>query len=149
MRAGDVGRDYAAGIRRAYCGELSASRVYRLLAGQEKYAEHRLKLSVIADVESQTARVLEPIALRLGITCDTGAIEEIVHRRVAELGALSWAQFIEQALVNWPPYIAEFEALAEYSLNSMRAPSGYWLLTSGLWSNSCTSSGCSRTLWDR
>jgi hypothetical protein len=115
MRAGDVGRDYAAGICRAYCGELSASRVYRLLAGQEKYAEHRLKLSVIADVESQTARVLEPIALRLGITCDTGAIEEIVHRRVAELGALSWAQFIEQALVNWPPYIAEFEALAEYS----------------------------------
>jgi hypothetical protein len=115
MRAGDVGRDYSGGIRRAYCGELSASRVYRLLAKQEKYAEQRLKLSAIADVESQTVRVLEPIAMRLGITCGTGAIEEIVHRRVAELGALSWTQFIEQALVNWPPYIAEYDALAEYS----------------------------------
>ena len=53
--------------------------------------------------------------MRLGITCATGEIEEIVHRRVAELGALSWTQFIEQALVKWPPYIAEFEALAESS----------------------------------
>ncbi len=106
------GNDYVGGIRRAYCGELSASRVYRLLAEQEKFAEQRLKLSAIADVESRTARVLEPIAVRLGIICGTGEIEGIVHRRVTELGALSWRQFIEQALVNWPPYIAEFEALA-------------------------------------
>ncbi len=105
-------RDYLGGIRRAYCGELSASRVYRLLSEQEKFLEQRLKLSAIADVESRTARVLEPVAMRLGITCGTGEIEGIVHRRVTELGALSWKQFIEQALVNWPPYIAEFEALA-------------------------------------
>lgn len=115
MRAGSVGQDYLGGIRRAYCGELSASRVYRLLAEHEKFAEQRVKLSAIADVELQTARVLEPIAMRLGITCGTGEIEEIVRRRVVELGALSWTQFIERALVSWPPYITEFEALAEDS----------------------------------
>jgi hypothetical protein len=112
MRAVNVAGDYLGGIRRAYCGELSASRVYRLLAEQEKFAEQRPKLSAIADVESQTARLLEPIATRLGITCGTDELEGIVRRRVMELGALAWTQFIEQALVNWPPYIAEFEALA-------------------------------------
>ncbi len=115
MRAVNVRRNYMGGIRRAYCGEMSAARVYRLLAEQERFAEQRPKLSAIADVEAQTARVLEPIAMRLGITCGTGEIEGIVHRRVTELRALSWTQFIEQALVNWPPYIAQFEALAENS----------------------------------
>jgi hypothetical protein len=115
MRAGNVGRDYLEGIRRAYGGELSASHVYRRLAEQAKFAAQRPKLSAIADVEARTARVLEPIALRLGITCGTREIEEVAHRRVAELGALCWAQFIERALVSWPPYIAEFETLAEIS----------------------------------
>jgi hypothetical protein len=121
MHTVNVGRDYVAGIRRAYCGELSASRVYRLLVEQDKFAEQRPKLSAIADVESQTARVLEPIAMRLGISCGTAEIEGIVRRRVTELGALSWTQFIEQALVNWPPYIAEFEALAESSPHDDRS----------------------------
>jgi hypothetical protein len=94
--------------------------VYRLLAEHEKFAEQRVKLSAIADVESQTARVLEPIAMRLGITCDAGEIEAIAHHRLTELGALSWTQFIERALTNWPPYVAEFEALAENSPHSDR-----------------------------
>jgi hypothetical protein len=106
------GADYIAGVRRAYAGELSASRVYRLLAEQRGDADESAKLAAIADVEARTARVLEPVALRLGITCDVAAIDEIVRRRVEEMSALSWAQFIEHALEAWPPYVDRFAALS-------------------------------------
>lgn len=105
--------DYRAGVRRAYVGELAASRVYRLLAQRAEDAGQAAKLAAIANVESCTAGMLEPVARRLGIPQDGDEIEEIVHRRVAELGALSWAQFIEQALEAWPPFIDHFEALCE------------------------------------
>jgi len=106
------GRDYIAGVRRAYCGELAASQVYGLLAEQRSGAGEKAKLAAIAAVEARTAAVLMPIAVRLGIACDMHDLSETVRRRVGELRALTWTQLIDQALASWPPYIAEFEALA-------------------------------------
>lgn len=107
------GMEYTAGVRRAYIGELAASRVYRMLAERSGRAEERAKLAAIADVEVCTARALEPVARRLGIACDGREIDDVVQRRVEELSALSWSQFIEQALQAWPPYVDEFKALAD------------------------------------
>ncbi len=108
-----MGIDYTAGVRRAYVGELAAARVYRALAERSGDAGERAKLAAIADVESRTAHVLEPVARRLGIVCEAREIDERVQHRVEELGALSWPQFIEQALEAWPPYLDEFAALAQ------------------------------------
>lgn len=107
------GTDYIEGIRRAYVGELAAARVYRLLAERRSDAGESAKLAAIARVESCTAGVLEPVARRLGITCASGDIDDIVERRVQAMGMLSWPQFIEQALEDWPPYVARFAALHE------------------------------------
>lgn len=109
------GPDYIAGIRQAYVGELAASRLYRVLADRRDDARESAKLAAIADVESRTAGVLEPVARRLGISCDRAEIDDIVQRRVKELGAISWSQFIEQALEAWPPYIEQFAALSEHA----------------------------------
>jgi hypothetical protein len=53
------------------------------------------------------------VAQRLGITCDTREIDDIVQRRLEELGALSWPRFVEQALRAWPPYVDELLALSK------------------------------------
>jgi hypothetical protein len=107
------GADYIAGVRRAYVGELAASRLYRVLAGRRTDTGESAKLAAIAHVESRTAEVLEPVARRLGITCDGCEIDDIVQRRVVEMSAISWSQFIEQALEAWPPYVEQFAALRE------------------------------------
>lgn len=118
--------DYTAGVRRAYVGELAAARVYRVLAERSGDAGERAKLTAIAEIETCTARVLEPVARRLGITFDEREIDDIAPCRVAVLGALSWPQFIEQALEAWPPYVDEFAALARRA-PAMDAPALEWL----------------------
>jgi hypothetical protein len=86
-----------------------------VLAERSDDAGESAKLAAIADVESRTARVLEPVVRRLGITCDAGEIDDIVQRRVEELAPLSWSQLVEQALEAWPPYVERFAALREHA----------------------------------
>jgi hypothetical protein len=105
--------DYITGVRRAYVGEKAAAQVYGRLAEQRGDAVESAKLAAIARVESRTAAVLEPVAQRLGITCDSREIDDIVQRRLEELGGLSWPRFIAQAIQAWPPYIDEFDALSK------------------------------------
>jgi rubrerythrin len=121
------GPDYIAGIRQAYIGELAASRLYRALADRRDDSAESAKLAAIADVESRTAGVLEPVIRRLGITCDMAEMDDIVQRRVEELGPLSWSQFIEQALEAWPPYVEQFAALSERAPPT-DAPALKWLV---------------------
>lgn len=106
------GPGYIAGVRRAYVGELAASRLYRLLADRRDDAGESAKLAAIAEVESRTASMLEPVARRLGISCDEGEIDAIVQRGLEEKER-SWSRFIEQALEAWPPYVDRFAALSE------------------------------------
>jgi len=105
------GSEYITGVRGAYRGELEASRVYGLLAERKHDDNERVKLAAIAEVEARTAGALEPIARRLGFACVAGEIDEIARPRVEEMSAMSWGQFIERALEEWPPYIDRFEAL--------------------------------------
>jgi len=118
---------YIAGIRRAYIGERAAAQVYRRLADLRADAGERAKLVTIARVESCTAVVLEPVAGRVGIACDSREIDDIVRRQVEELGALSWPRFIEQAQQAWPPYVDEFVALSK-DAPEMDEPALRWLV---------------------
>jgi hypothetical protein len=104
-------REYTDGLRQAYEGELVGERLYRLLATRCTEKAHRSSLTAIADVERCTHTVLAPIALRLQIHPSEADLWSRVERRVLQLERLSWSEFLEKALVEWPPYIAEFEAL--------------------------------------
>jgi hypothetical protein len=103
--------EYTDGLRQAYEGELVGDRLYRLLAMRSAENVRRSRLAAIADVERCTHTVLAPIALRLQIHPVEADLRSRVERRVLQLERLSWPEFIEKALVEWPPYIAGFEAL--------------------------------------
>jgi hypothetical protein len=105
-------REYTDGLRQAYEGELVGERSYRLLAMHCTGKVCRASFGAIADVERCTHTVLAPIALRLQIHPVEADLWSRVERRVLQLKRLSWSEFIEMALVEWPPYIAVFEALA-------------------------------------
>jgi hypothetical protein len=98
-------------ILSAYRGELVAESVYRELANRSTVDDQKLKLRAIADIEGHTAGRLEPIAERLGIQVSDAERLRVAERRVSELESLSWPDFIEKALRDWPPYIARFEAV--------------------------------------
>jgi hypothetical protein len=104
-------RKYTDGLRQAYEGELAGERLYRLLSTRCSEKAPRSSLAAIADVERCTHTVLAPIALRLQIHPVEAELWSRVERRVLQLEKLSWPEFIEKSLVEWPPYIAEFEAL--------------------------------------
>lgn len=104
---------YHDGILAAYQGELIGERLYRELANRSKVGDQKAKLHAIADVERQTSRRLKPIAERLGIEVRQAQWMRIVERRLGELELLTWPDFIERALRDWPPYIERFEALRQ------------------------------------
>jgi hypothetical protein len=118
---------YRDGIESAYVGELVGEQLYRALARRAAEPGQQAKLNAIADVEYLTHRRLKPIADRLQIEPVEVLWRAVVERRTRELAALTWSDFIAQALEKWPPYIAQFEAVA-----SMAPPSDaavlHWLV---------------------
>ena len=99
-------------IRKAYVGELVGERLYRALGLECEHPQNRIKFLVIAAVEALTNQRLRPMATRLGIEPDEAEMRMTIERRARELRQLSWREFIRKAACDWPPYIAEFEALA-------------------------------------
>jgi hypothetical protein len=104
--------DYTAGISNAYLGELAAAKLYRALALRSSDPLQREKFDAVADIEDATARTLAPVARRLGIEVLARDIEARARERFALLGEMSFATFIEQASVRWPPFITLFENIA-------------------------------------
>jgi hypothetical protein len=104
---------YRDGIMAAYQGELIGESLYRELANRSMVDDQKAKLHAIADVERHTHCRLKPIAERLGIDVSEAAWMRVVERRVRELESLTWPDFIDKALRDWPPYIARFEALKQ------------------------------------
>jgi hypothetical protein len=104
---------YTQGIRKAYVGEIVGERLYRALGLECEHPQNRIKFLAIAAVEALTNQRLRPIATRLGIMPDEAEMRMTIERRASELRQLSWREFIRKAASDWPPYIAEFEALAE------------------------------------
>jgi hypothetical protein len=104
--------DYVAALRSAYVGELVGERLYRELAVRRTSDDERAKLDAIASVERLTYERLRPIATRLGIQPVETEWRPIVERRTAQLAPLCWSDFIDKALLDWPPYIARFAAIA-------------------------------------
>jgi hypothetical protein len=102
---------YHDGIRAAYQGELAGERLYRELANRFPSDDRHAKFRAIADVEWLTHSRLKPIAERLGVGSGETDWLPTVERRAAELGSLSWREFIDKALRDWPPYIERFAAL--------------------------------------
>jgi hypothetical protein len=102
---------YADAIRRAYEGEIVGERLYRALALECSDTDQRSKLSAISAIEAATHERLKHIADRLQIDPSQAAIQCTVERRLAQLRLLSWGQFIQQAVLEWPPYLARFEVL--------------------------------------
>jgi hypothetical protein len=98
-------------ISAAYQGELVGEYLYRGLAERAANPDQKAKLAAIANVERLTHGRLRPIAERLGITATEAEWRPVVERRAKELGSMSWPHFIEEAVRDWPPYIARFEAL--------------------------------------
>lgn len=105
------GGAYRDGVLMAYRGELVGEHLYRGLAALEVDAKRRAKLLAIADIEGLTHRRLRPIAQRLGIEVTEADWGPVVRRRTHELGSLSWREFIDKAVIDWPPYIGRFAAL--------------------------------------
>jgi hypothetical protein len=106
-------RAYRDGISWAYQGELIGESVYRELANRSISGDQKAKLRAIADVEEYTSWRLKPIAERLGIEVSDAQRLGVIERRVSKLQSLTWPDFIEKALRDWPPYIARFEALKQ------------------------------------
>ena len=102
---------YRHGILRAYDGEFVAEKVYRELARRCAQYDQRAKFNAIADIERLTCRRLQLIAARLSMTPSMADWQLVVERRVADLALLSWFDFIDKALRDWPPYVTQFEAL--------------------------------------
>jgi len=102
---------YQQGIRAAYQGELIGESLYRELARCSSDPVQRAKLDAIADVECLTHGMLKPIADRLNVVPTEAEWRPIVDRRAIELASLTWPAFISNAMRDWPPYIARFEAL--------------------------------------
>ena len=103
---------YTDAIRKAYAGEIAGERLYRALGLECEHPQNRIKFLAIAAVEALTNQRLRPIATRLGIEPDEAEMKFTIERRARELRVLSWREFIRKAAADWPPYIAEFEALA-------------------------------------
>jgi hypothetical protein len=76
-------------------------------------ADQRSKLSAISAIEAATHERLKHIAERLQIDLSQTAIQSTVERRLAQLRLLSWGEFIQQAVLEWPPYLARFEMLRQ------------------------------------
>jgi hypothetical protein len=89
--------------------------LYRLLAEGSQDGNRRRKLMLIADVEQRTNRLLRPLAERLQVQALQARIDEVVQRRVVELQGLSWKDFARKAASDWPPYIAQFQALRDFA----------------------------------
>ena len=106
-------QSYADAIRRAYEGEIVGERLYRALAMQCSDADQRSKLSAISAIEAATHERLKHIAERLQIDLSQTAIQCTVERRLAQLRLLSWGEFIQKAVLEWPPYLARFEVLRQ------------------------------------
>jgi len=106
-------QSYADAIRRAYEGEIVGERLYRALAMECSDADQRSKLSAISAIEAATHERLKHIAERLQIDLSQTAIQSTVERRLAQLRLLSWGEFIQQAVLEWPPYLARFEMLRQ------------------------------------
>jgi hypothetical protein len=102
---------YLDGIRQAYEGELVGESLYRRLSEGCASRDQQAKLGAIADVERLTHGRLKPIAKRLGINPIEAEWRSIVDRRAKELAVLTWREFIDKALLDWPPYIPRFAAL--------------------------------------
>jgi hypothetical protein len=96
---------YRDGISWAYQGELIGESVYRELANCSIIGDQKAKL--------RASWRLKPIAERLGIEVSDAQRLGVIERRVSELQSLTWPDFIEKALRDWPPYIARFEALKQ------------------------------------
>jgi hypothetical protein len=56
---------------------------------------------------------LKHIADRLQIEASETTINRTVERRITELRRLSWGEFIQQAVLEWPPYLTRFEELRQ------------------------------------
>lgn len=102
---------YRRGIHAAYQGELIGESLYRELARRSTDPVRKAKLDAIADVECLTHGRLKPIADRLNVAPVEAEWRPIADRRTTELASLTWPDFISDALRDWPPYIARFEAL--------------------------------------
>ena len=102
---------YEEGVEQAYRGELVGERLYRRLAMGRGDERERAKLAAVAEVERSTHRMLEPIAMRLGIGVTADEVAAVVARRAPELAGLSWDAFVARAVRDWPPYIDRFLAV--------------------------------------
>jgi hypothetical protein len=99
-------------IRSAYQGEIIGERLYRKLAAECANEYCKIRFQMIADVEAITREKLQAVADRHAIEASESEIQNSVTRRAAELKKLSWAEFIELALAQWPTYVGEFDLLA-------------------------------------
>jgi hypothetical protein len=106
-------QSYVEAFRQAFEGEMIGERLYRKLAMECSDADHRSKLSAISEVEASTHVRLKHIADRLQIEASETTINRTVERRITELRRLSWGEFIQQAVLEWPPYLARFEELRQ------------------------------------
>jgi hypothetical protein len=104
---------YRDGIQRAYIGEIIGESLYRNLASRASEADQIFKLQAIANVEQITHQRLKAVADRLEIRAEEAGWRRVVGRRTRELTLISWGDFIDLALRDWPPYIALFESLQE------------------------------------
>jgi hypothetical protein len=102
---------YRQQIHAAYQGELIGESLYRELAKRSIDPVRKAKLDAIADVECLTHCRLKPIADRLNVVPIEAEWRPIVDHRATELASLTWPGFISNAMRDWPPYIARFEAL--------------------------------------
>ena len=107
------GQSYAEAIHRAYEGEIVGERLYGALARECSDTDRRAKLSAISAIEAATRARLKHIADRLQLEPSRGAIQSTVERRLAQLRLLSWGEFIQKAVLEWPPYLTRFEALRQ------------------------------------